>query len=592
MSTQGMSCHPSEADIFSAANLRRCEAYVRSTQRKLDKAVANGDQAKIRWYTHLLSKRSRAVKILAVHKVTCLNRGKYTAGVDKVTLPRADRQTQNRFRGQLLEEIDILKKSAPIRRVLINKSNGKKRPLGISTLASRITQEILRMTLEPLVEYHFSERSFGFRPKRRCQDAIQNLFGKLCQKGSRAWLVEGDIRSCFDELSHQHILDTLQAWQVPQWMRTLIGRLLKSQVFYEGQLTDTEIGTPQGSGLSPLLSNVALTTLDTFCQEHFGWKSTRKQHGKHRAYRINPITRYADDWVGVCSTREEAECLRKEVAQHLKQVVGVELSEEKTHITHICEGFDFLGFHLRKYPTRKGDVLLVHPQQEKVNQLLYECKQILKSHRAVKPGIVIHLLNAKLRGWAMYYRHVCSKRTFSKVDHLVWFQVYRWAKRHHPNKSQRWVLRKYFSSPGCVFIDREMGVSLYRLSQLPIQRYIRVNRDYRVHEGSQQAIGYWQKRDYLSGRMRLTARQTSMLYRRQAGRCVYCQGMLLVSAGVSSHRHHIRPRSFGGDERPGNLQLLHPECHRELHATFAREDMATFVDQGIDYVSPNGRESR
>lgn len=591
MNTQGSSCQPNEADTFSIANLRRCEAYVRSTQRKLDKAVANGDQAKIRWYTHLLSKRSRAVKILAVHKVTNLNRGKYTAGVDKVALPRADRQTQNRFRCQLLEEIDVLKKPAPIRRVLIDKSNGKKRPLGIATVACRITQEILRMSLEPLVEYHFSERSFGFRPKRSCHDAIQDLFSKLCQQGSRTWLVEGDIRSCFDELSHQHILDTLHTWQVPQWMRTLIGRLLKCQVFYEGQLTDMKTGTPQGSGLSPLLSNVALTTLDTFCQEHFGWQSGRMQHGKHITYRINPITRYADDWVGVSSGHEEAERLQQEVAQHLKQVVGVELSEEKTHITHLLEGFDFLGFHLRKYPTRKKDVLLIHPQQEKVNQLLYECKQILKSHRTAKPGNVIHLLNAKLRGWAMYYRHVCSKRIFSKVDYLVWYQVYRWAKRRHPKKSKRWVLRKYFSQPGCVFMDRRMGVSLYRLSQLPIQRHIRVNRDYRVYEGSQQAIAYWQKRDYLSGQMRLTARQTSMLYRRQTGRCVYCREILLATAGVLPHRHHIRPRSFGGEERLGNLRLLHPECHRELHATFSREDMAQFVDQGIDYVTPKGRMS-
>ena len=139
VSSQGITRQPNEADIFSIANLRRCEAYVRSIQRKLDKAVANGDKAKIRWYTHLLSKRSQAAKILAVHKITTLNRGKYTAGVDKVALPKSDRQSQNRFRLKLLKEIDILRKPAPIRRVLINKPNGKKRPLGISTIACRIT---------------------------------------------------------------------------------------------------------------------------------------------------------------------------------------------------------------------------------------------------------------------------------------------------------------------------------------------------------------------------------------------------------------------------------------------------------------------
>jgi RNA-directed DNA polymerase len=179
------SCQPGEVDIFSIANIRRCEAYVRSIQMKLDKAVANGDKARIRWYVHLLSKRSKAVKILAVYKVTSVKRGKYTAGVDKVALPYSGRQTQNRFRLKLLKEVDILKKPWPIRRVYIRKPNGKKRPLGIPTMANRITQEILRITLRPIVEYHFSERSFGFRPKRSCHDAIEDLFGKLCRKGSR-----------------------------------------------------------------------------------------------------------------------------------------------------------------------------------------------------------------------------------------------------------------------------------------------------------------------------------------------------------------------------------------------------------------------
>jgi RNA-directed DNA polymerase len=166
---------------------------------------------------------------------------------------------------------------------------------------------------------------------------------------------------------------------------------------------------------------VALTALDNFCQEHFGWRSKRKRNGKNISYQLNPITRYADDWVPVCGSQQEAENLKREVAQHLKATVGVELSEEKTHITHIFGGFDFLGFHLRKYniQSRQGGILLIQPQQKKVNQLLHECKSILRTHRASRTGEVIRILNAKLRGWGLYYRHVCSKHTFDRPSGLV-----------------------------------------------------------------------------------------------------------------------------------------------------------------------------
>jgi RNA-directed DNA polymerase len=588
MSIQDASCQPSEVDIFSTANIRRCETYVRSIQRKLDKAVANGDKAKIRWYVYLLSKRSKAVKILAAYRVTSVNRGKYTAGVDKVVLPHADGQTQNRFRLKLLKEIDILKKPAPIRRVYIRKPNGKKRPLGIPTIANRITQEILRITLDPIVEYHFSERSFGFRPKRSCHDAMEDLFGKLCRKGSCGWIVEGDIRSCFDSLSHQHIVDTLQAWCVPHWILTIIQRMLKSQISYEGSLTHSDAGTPQGSILSPLLRNVALTTLDSFCQERFGWRNERMHNGKRISYQLNPITRYADDWVAVCRSQQEAESLKQEVTQHLKATVGVELSEEKTHITHISEGFDFLGFHLRKYDIQGGQrgILIIQPQQEKVSQLLYECKRVLRTHKASKTGEVIRLLNAMLRGWGLYYRHVCSKHTFGKIDHLVWYQVYRWAIRRHPRHSKGWVMSRYFTQRGQVFTDKETGLSLIRLSNLPIQRHIKVNREYRVYEGSSEAIVYWQSRDYRHGMALLKPRQVATLYRRQRGKCAYCSGRLAYESDqqMAFHRHHVKPHSFGGHERLRTLWLLHPQCHHELHATFSREDMARLADRGIDYA--------
>ena len=174
--------------------------------------------------------------------------------------PGVDGVTKEEYGEQLEENLQELSnrlgrhgyKPKPVKRAYIPKPGSKKkRPLGIPTIACRVNQEILRMTLEPIVEYHFSERSFGFRPKRSCHDAIKDLFGKLCQRGSCEWIVEGDIRSCFDNLSHSHILHTLQEWHVPQWTREVIQRMMKSQLFHEGHLTDNNTGTPQGSVRAP-----------------------------------------------------------------------------------------------------------------------------------------------------------------------------------------------------------------------------------------------------------------------------------------------------------------------------------------------------
>jgi len=191
-------CQPIGTNIFNARNIRQCEKYVSSIQRKLSKAVAENNKENIRWYTHLLSHKSRAVKILAVYRVTSLNQGKYTAGTDGVKLEKGKHKENGELRTEFLNSIDIKKKPSPIKRVFIPKSKGKLRPLGIPTIADRINQDILRMAIEPITEYHASDNSYGFRPKRCCQDAIEHLFNKLGRKDAKQWIIEGDIRGCFD----------------------------------------------------------------------------------------------------------------------------------------------------------------------------------------------------------------------------------------------------------------------------------------------------------------------------------------------------------------------------------------------------------
>lgn len=603
-----VSCQPNEVDaIFDVRNIRRCQRYVRSIQRKLDRAVANGDKAKIRWYIHLLCKVSTAAKVVAVWKITTLNSGKKTAGVDGVAMPKAASvATQNQIRLNLFGQLNVTNKPQPIRRVLIDKSNGKKRPLGIPTLVDRIHQELIRCAIEPIVEYHFLSCSYGFRPKRSCQDAVADLFNKLSHKGSRRWIVEGDISGCFDTISHAHIQNQLLAYNVPMGITKVIGQMLVSQIFHNGEIYDTESGTPQGGVLSPLLANVALTTLDQFCTR-FSWQY--KADGL--THTVNPIVRYADDFAVVCRTELEAKSIKHQIATHLSATVGVELSDEKTCMTHISKGFSFLGFHFRKYnrlhrgkrlskrknqPPSKNRwvnyVLLVKPQREKIANCKKKIKSVLKRNKANTQAAVIHQLNATLRGWGNYYRHVVSKEAFRAIDYDTFYKCLRWGLRRHPNKSKRWVINRYFSRQRTwklAFIDRSDArrPSVVKLTEIPIQRHLKVSWKYRVYDGNEQARAYWQRREYFKTLYTTEiGAVAARLFRQQKGLCAWCATWLNSedTASGNSEVHHLKPRQFGGIHQLRNLRLLHTECHRMVHRLFPRSQMAALMDKGIDYL--------
>ena len=329
-----------EVNLFSAENIRNCEQYVFSMQQRLDKAVATNNVKRIQHIFDLLTKRSQAVKILAVHRVATLNQGKYTAGVDGIALPKGDKPKADAMKMSLLKLIDINAKPDNIRRVYIPKANGKKRPLGIPTIKDRINQEILRLAVEPITEYHFHHNSFGFRPKRSSHDAIGLLFSKLANRYRPRYIVEGDIKGCFDNISHEHIIDTLSSWKVPNFATSLLKDFLKAKVFHNGEVFDNETGTPQGGIISPLLANVALTSLDNFIDKNHSWVTGGNK--------VIPLVRYADDFVIVCKSKTIAVNIKQNIKEHLSKI-GLTLSDEKTKITHIYDGFDFLGFNIRKY---------------------------------------------------------------------------------------------------------------------------------------------------------------------------------------------------------------------------------------------------
>jgi RNA-directed DNA polymerase len=566
---QEMTCLPNRRDIFSRENLDNCKRYVLSIQRRLDKAVANSDNSRIKWYSHLLLKRSRAVKVLAVSRICKVNQGKHTAGVDGIATPE-DKTAMTAFMESQLDDIDVMKKPDKIRRVYIPKPDGDKRPLGIPTIKDRIVQDVIRQTIEPICECHFIPTSSGFRPKRSCQDAMSDLFIRLGKKNARQWIVEGDIKGCFNHIRHSHITDTLKDWKVRSGLVKQIGKILKSGIMEEGVMTSTTEGTPQGGVISPMLANVALTSMDYAVQKRYTTPT----------YPVMiPIIRYADDFVVVANTEPQAQEIKAYIKGYLSEKVGLELSDKKTRITHISKGFDFLGFNFRKYK----DKLLIKPSKENIQKLKKKAKQVINSCATSEQ--IIWNLNPITIGWGNYYRHVVSSDVFANIDYYVWKTLWRWTQKRFPTRGAKYRFGQHFRKIGqWVFTDGKNFVRL--MSKIPIRRFVKVKNDKRVYDA--EAIDYWKKREYANATKSIYIADStiSRLFTKQKGNCAVCKQPITDTdvKGNDIHQHHVKPRSEGGDNKSGNLRLVHAGCHTKLHGMFSRKEMSDLVDKRINYV--------
>ena len=548
---------PENKDIFRISNIKKCQKYVLRTQRRLDKAVAEDNRTNIRYFSYLLGKRSKAVKVLAVHRICKLNEGRHTAGVDGYAISE-DKEDANQQMISLLNEINVESKPKSIRRVLIPKPNGKKRPLGIPTIKDRINQEIIKTATEPICEFHFLPCSYGFRPKRSCHDAMMDIFVKYNKKTSKRWVVEGDIKGCFDNIRHSHILETLKSWKVNDWVILLIEKMLKS---------GGKIGTPQGGVISPMLANVALTCLDNEMAE-YGKRTYR--------HKTNPIVRYADDFIIMAKSENEAELIKERVKHFLKRKVGLELSEEKTHITEISKGFDFLGFNVRKFKEK----LLIKPARDNIKEFRLKIKEMMKESLHLDGIDLIRKLNPIITGWGNYYRHNASSKTFQKQDNFLYVRIWRWIKRKHLKRTTKWCTKRYFKDNHF----RDKNANMAKMGRIPIKRYTKVRKDVRVY--NKEDKDYWHKREFMNALDSIYSYEFIKLFRDQKGLCEYCKKEITKDdiQSYNIHKHHQKPQIEGGEKELSNLRLIHQDCHREIHSKLSRKEMVSYIDRGFDYL--------
>lgn len=514
--------------------------------------------------------------MLAVRRVTQDNQGKKTAGVDGIkSLSPTQRFT-------LVGKIKLGSKVKPTRRIWIPKpGTEEQRPLGIPTIDDRALQALVKLVLEPEWEARFEPNSYGFRPGRSCNDAIEAIFGSIRLKDK--YVLDADISKCFDKIDHKKLLSKLDTF--PTLRRQIIA-WLKAGYIDGKNLFPTEEGTPQGGVLSPLLANIALNGIETLIMNLAPKFDMKNQRGHQIATRDKiksiSVIRYADDFVILHEDLEAIKLCKITVEEWLSDI-GLELKPSKTKIAHTlnthenCQpGFNFLGFNIRQFRTGKynsakksrGGILgfktIITPSKDKVKIHSQKLKEIIRKSRGLDQVTLILKLNPIIRGWCNYYSTVCSADTFKKVYFLLWRKLYQWATHRHNNKGKKWVKSKYFKSIGgdnWVFASREgkNPVKLIRHTEIKKSRYVKVKGSSSPYDGN---WVYWSSR---MGKHPEVNIRVAKLLKQQKGKCSYCGNHFKDEDTLEID--HIIPKSKGGKDKYENFQLLHRHCHDKKTAS-------------------------
>jgi RNA-directed DNA polymerase len=567
-----------DGTAWEQVDWRTHEERVRRLRCRIFKAVKDGDLAMARNLQRLLL-RSWSNTLISVRQVTQRNTGRRTAGVDGQVALTAQ------ARAEVAVQVHATRNSWrpwAVRRVWIPKASDKTkmRPLGIPVIMDRCHQARVRHALEPEWEARFEPRSYGFRPGRGCHDAIASLFQTLCGKSKRVWILDADLAGAFDNIDHDHLLKTIGDFPA----RRMVAGWLKAGIFEAGKgLSPTKAGTPQGGVISPLLLNIALHGLEEAA-------GVRYQTGK-RAGEVTgtspALTRYADDLVVCCHSRQQAEQVKARLAAWLAPR-GLAFNKAKTRIVRLDdkEGAQFLGFHLRRYPNGK---LLIKPSATAITRFRKRLAREFRALRGANAAAVLAKITPIVRGWVAYYRTVVSSRVFTTLTDYLWKLTYKWACWSHPNKPKRWIVQRYFGkfnkfrNDRWVFGDRDTGAYLPKPAWTDIVRHTLVKGG--ASPDDPDLAAYWAQR-----RRKVTPpldSYTVRLLSKQDGRCTLCGENLLIpdqppqspqgwewwflwvtkkAIKVDYLVHHTAPNTPHGDR----THLVHATCSRRRNTGTAK----------------------
>jgi RNA-directed DNA polymerase len=553
---------PHTTTRWEQLNWSHINRYVERLQQRIFRAESQGHKRRVRNLQRLLI-RSKATLLLAIRRVTQINKGKKTAGIDGETA-LTPKERIKLFRE--MERLEIEKHNPkPSYRTYIKKKNGKMRPLSIPIIRDRIYQFVIKSALEPQWEQRFEPISYGFRPKRSCHDAIKRIF-LSCHSGKSRWIFEGDFKGCFDNLKHEYILEKIKDF--PQ--RSLIEKWLKAGYVDNNVFNETTEGSGQGSIVSPLLANIALMGME----EALGIKyKVISKNGKeicHANTSKYTLVFYADDFVVICQTKADAEDVFNLIFPYLK-ARGLSLSEEKTKVTSIDKGFDFLGFNIRLYNTCQGEKLFIIPSNESIKKAKENITNEVKKLKGANVNALISKLNPIIIGIGNYWSPWVSKHAYNTMDYHIINCTSRFLRKLHSKKTAKWICNRYYK-PDKTGQSKDKWIltcplerkQMTRMSWIPIIRHSLIR--FKASPYNLILKEYYEERDKKEfNRNSIKSRQK--LCKQQNYKCTICDCSVADFADKLTVKEKI-PITQGGVREYKNLELVHRNCYNYFYKRF------------------------